>query len=330
MGVTGTRLEAIRSRENLPDTDGFGSLVDAAEQAMDLTDPGLRPRNEADEAGGLLRFSGDIPTILVPDLHARRDFFFDMLHYRFDGYSTVLEGLDKGTVRVVCVGDAFHSEQRCRFRWLTAFEEFRTGNLDGPALTAEIADSTGLMEMVLECLVSFPERFFFLKGNHENILNTDRNGNHPFRKYADEGEMFYQFFVHRFGSAFTDRYARFEDSLPLCGVGERFMVSHAEPRYFHNESSVINARLDPQTVEDFTWTGNGDSEEGTVERMLDTYLPDVPDALYFGGHRPVAGFYSLRASNRYVQIHDPSSGQIACVPSDRPFDFTTDMRSVNP
>lgn len=330
MGVTGTRLEAIRSRENLPDTDGFSSLVESAEQAMELTDPGLRPRNTAGDAGGLLCFSGDIPTILVPDLHARRDFFFNMLLFRFSGDSTVLECLEQGSVRVVCVGDAFHSEQRYRFRWLTAFEEFRTGNLDGPSLTAEIADSMGLMEMIMECIAAFPERFFFLKGNHENILNTDKNGNHPFRKYADEGEMFYQFFLHRFGKMFTRRYARFEEALPLCGVGERFMVSHAEPRSFHNADSIINARLDPQTVEDFTWTGNGDSEEGTVESMLDAFLPHVPDALYFGGHRPVDASYSLRASNRYVQIHDPSSGQIACVPSDRPFDFTTDMRSVNP
>ena len=170
----------------------------------------------------------------------------------------------------------------------------------------------------------------FLKGNHENIVDTDKNGNHPFRKYADEGEMFYQYFTHRFGEEFTTRYARFEESLPLCAVGKRFMVSHAEPRCFHDAESIINARRNSRIVEDFTWTGNGDSEEGTVERMLDTYLPDVPDALYFGGHRPVAQTYSLRASNRYVQIHDPASSQIAFVSPDRPFDFNTDMRSVEP
>lgn len=330
MGVTGTRLESICLRENLPDTDGFGALVEAAVTAMEQTDSCVRPRDTTGRAGGLLYLTESIPTILVPDLHARRDFFFNMLQHRFSGETTVLEGLGKGTVRVVCVGDAFHSEQRCRFRWITAYEEYRTGNLDGPSLTAEIADSMSLMEMIMECIVAFPGYFFFLKGNHENILNTDKNGNHPFRKYADEGEMFYQFFLHRFGESFTTRYAQFEEMFPLCGVGERFMVSHAEPRRFYDSSSVINARLDPQTVEDFTWTGNGDSEEGTVENMLEAYLPGVPDALYFGGHRPVADTYSLRASNRYVQIHDPASSQIAFVPPDRPFDFSIDMRSVEP
>ncbi len=330
MGVTGTRLESICLRESLPDTDGFGALVGTAQTAMEQTDQRVRPRDTAGNAGGLLYLTESIPTILVPDLHARRDFFFNMLQYRFSGSTTVLEGLEKGTVRVICVGDAFHSEQQCRFRWLTAYEEYRTGNLDGPSLTAEIADSMGLMEMIMECIGAFSDRFFFLKGNHENILNSENNGNHPFRKYADEGEMFYQFFTHRFGEVFTTRYARFEESLPLCAVGERFMVSHAEPRCFHDAASIINARRNPGTVEDFTWTGNGDSEEGTVERMLDTYLPDVPDALYFGGHRPVAQTYSLRASNRYVQIHDPASSQIAFVSPDRPFDFNTDMRSVEP
>lgn len=142
--------------------------------------------------------------------------------------------------------------------------------------------------------------------------------------------MFYRFFLSRFGKAFTTRYARFENTFPLCVVGDRYMVSHAEPGRFYDEPSIINARLDPRLIRDFTWTGNGDSEEGTVEQMLAVFLPDVPDALYFGGHRPVANSYALRASGRYVQIHDPYSGQVAFVPPDRPFDFTIDMRSVEP
>ena len=330
MGIPVKHLETICFREELPDKKRFDALVEAARTAMEATDPLVRPRDRKGFAGGFVRLSGPVPTIIVPDLHARREFLLNVVRYRYSGETTVLEGLATGAVRVVCVGDAFHSEQRCRFRWLAAYEEYRAGILDGPSLTAEVADSMGLMEMIMECIFAFPENFFFLKGNHENILNTDKNGNHPFRKYAEEGEMFYRFFLSRFGKAFTTRYARFENTFPLCVVGDRYMVSHAEPGRFYDEPSIINARLDPRLIRDFTWTGNGDSEEGTVEQMLAVFLPDVPDALYFGGHRPVAHSYALRASGRYVQIHDPYSGQVVFVPPDRPFDFTIDMRSVEP
>ncbi len=330
MRIPAKHLETICFREGLPDKKSFDVLVSAARTAMEETDPRIRPRDRRGVAGGLVCLPGPVPTIIIPDLHARRECLLNVLQFRFPGETTVLESLDAGTVRVVCVGDAFHSEQRCRFRWLAAYEEYSTGNLEGPSLTAEVADSMGLMEMIMECIVSFPENFFFLKGNHENILNTDAHGNHPFMKYAEEGEMFYRFFVDRFGKAFTNRYARLEQTFPLCVVGDRFMVSHAEPARFYEENSIVNARFDPQLIRDFTWTGNGDSEEGTVENMLDAYLPDVPDALYFGGHRPVADLYALRASGRYVQIHDPASCQVALVPPDRPFDFNTDMRSVAP
>lgn len=330
MAIHPDLLEAICSRESLPDAERFASLVESARVAMEETAPEIRPRDPAGQAGGLIRLTGGLPTILVPDLHARRGFFRRVLEYPvFDG-QTVLEALSAGTVRVVCVGDAFHSEYQFRFRWLMAHEEYLSGMLDGPSLTAEIADSMGLMEMILECISAYPEHFFFLKGNHENILNTEANGNHPFRKYADEGEMFYDFFVSRFGIDFTSAYARLEETFPLCVVAERFMVSHAEPRRYYDTESIINARLDPEVVEGLTWTGNGESEEGTVERMVGAFLPDAPDALYFGGHRPVQNTYALRASDRFVQIHNPSSEQIAFISPERAFNFITDIRSVEP
>ena len=323
-----SRLNTIRLRETPPEADEYLELVDTAIKTMENVDPLLRPRDSSGNAGGLLWLTGGIPTVIIPDLHARRTFFYDILHYRYRGQTTILDALAEGSIRVVCVGDGFHSERHAMFRWLTAYEEVKSNLLDGPALTAEIAESMGLMEMVMECIVAFPNNFFFLKGNHENILNNNENGNHPFRKYADEGEMFYTFFMKRFGVDFTTQYALFEQTLPLFAVGERFIVSHAEPRRFYDEEDIIDARHRPQVIEELTWTENGGSEEGTVERMLSAFLPNVADSLYFGGHRPVADMYALRASDRYVQIHDPVSGTFALVPSDRPFDFEHDFRSV--
>lgn len=94
MGVTGTRLESICLRENLPDTDGFGALVEAAVTAMEQTDSCVRPRDTTGRAGGLLYLTESIPTILVPDLHARRDFFFNCYSIDFPvkrPFSKVLE-----------------------------------------------------------------------------------------------------------------------------------------------------------------------------------------------------------------------------------------------
>ncbi len=51
----------------------------------------------------------DVPTIVISDIHARRDFLVNVLKYQIDGES-VHAKLKRGEINIVCVGDGMHSE----------------------------------------------------------------------------------------------------------------------------------------------------------------------------------------------------------------------------
>ncbi|MBO7174691.1 MAG: hypothetical protein J6V57_02965, partial [Spirochaetaceae bacterium] len=140
-----------------------------------------------------------VPTMIVPDLHGRGDFFQQILEFEpnlFEYFPqrveskklSVLELLKAGAINLVCVGDGLHSEIH-QERWLLALEEYEAGNLLGEALTEEMTEGLGLMTLVMRCKLAFPRHFHFLKGNHENILNRWEGGDRPFKKFAKEGEM---------------------------------------------------------------------------------------------------------------------------------------------
>ena len=287
--------------------------------------------------GGLLDFCTGkkiIPTIIVPDLHARPDFFSNILSFKpkipntsAEGCTSVLNLMQKGEVRLVCVGDGLHSELR-KDRWLKAFDEFEKGVFTGKAIVQEMEEGLSLMEMVMRCKCDFPEFFHFLKGNHENILNTTRHGNHPFRKFAQEGEMVKLFMSEYYGDDVLHLYACMEDSLPLCALCPNCIVSHAEPIEFYSREQLIEGLTDDSLIEGLTWTGNDESTEGCVQKMLEELLPDYPEAVYFGGHRPVKERYATRQKGKFIQIHNPRQQNVAVVNPFYPFDAETDIIAV--
>jgi len=133
-----------------------------------------------------------------------------------------------------------------------------------------------------------------------------------------------------YGEELLASYASFEKRLPLLAVGRNFLISHAEPEFFFSREEVIEYRMNPEVVEGLTWTPNDGAEEGSVERMLDHYLPpgQAGSSFYFGGHRPVAGLYNRRAGGRYVQVHNPGKFIIACLPAEGDIDLDRDVREI--
>ncbi|ULQ59533.1 metallophosphoesterase [Brucepastera parasyntrophica] len=330
MDTVRQQISSIYSRSAIPDGTQYMDLAGKTAEILRSEDERLRPQDRGGESGGLLLLGAiisDIPTIIVPDLHARMEFITALLDYCPEEES-VLSSLSGNSIRIVFLGDGFHSERRGIKRWNRAYREFLAGNILSPGMHDEMRESLGLMEMVMVLKCSFPQQVHFLKGNHENIKNEEGGGNHPFYKFADEGEMVRDYILEQYGPEFLDTYSMFEKALPLCAIGERFMASHAEPRFFYDEKKLVNCRFFPEVVEGLTWTGNDEAEPGSVQRMLEYYLPGVADSLYFGGHRTVDACYALRAEDRFVQIHDPNAYRIAIVPSDRSFDLKTDIRSV--
>jgi len=291
-------------------------------------EPTLRPVDRQGLSGGLLQLDPALPTLIVPDLHARMDFFVSIFEYTVLENLTIGQALNDGSIQLLCLGDGFHAEKRAYDRWQAALKEFIGGFKKHKAMDAEMRESLGLMEMVMQAKLAWPNHFHFIKGNHENILNENADGNYAFRKFAFEGDMVRDWVSRFYGDEFLYRYADFEKSLPLFVVGGRFLASHAEPARFHERDELINFRDHPDLVSDLIWTDNDAAEEDSVERMLAHYLKDHGDAVYFGGHRTISGRYRLRAGGRFIQIHNPDRFNAAWVMADRPFDPDSDIGEI--
>jgi hypothetical protein len=321
-------LKNIAARRNLPEAKTYLKLVNKTIDVLQHEAPEIRPQDSSGLSGGLLVFTENIPTVIVPDLHGRTDFFLSILEYPLSQGKMLLESLAEGSARLLCLGDAFHAEKRAKARWKRAHKFFLQGDSTSPAMMQEMAENFSLMEMIMMCKCAFPKYMHFLKGNHENILNEEGEGNHPFYKYAEEGEMVLDFVLRRYGKPFLQTYARLEKSFPLCAFGERFIASHAEPERFYSKEELINTRIFPDVILGLTWTNNGAASKHSVAQMLAAYLPSVPDAMYFGGHRHVEGQFALRAENRFIQIHNADRQNVAIVPADRRFNPETDIKQI--
>jgi len=258
------------------------------------------------------------------------DFLESVLAFRPEDDRPVLDRLAEGSIQVVCVGDGFHAEGRALQRWRSALEEFKHGYRRHEAMDAEMRESLGLMEMVMELKAAFPDGFHFLKGNHENITNEQGEGNYPFLKFANEGLMVLVYMREFYGEEVLEAHARFEKSLPLLAVGRNFLVSHAEPAGFFSTEELLEYRLLPEVVYGLTWTDNGEADDDSVGEMLLHYLGEerAAGAYYFGGHRPVRGRFALRAEGRYVQIHNPEGFIAALLPAQGEIDLERDIREI--
>jgi len=321
------RMIEIFKRKDPPPSSEYLNVLDKVNNVLNSESREIRPYSKNGYPGGLIRLKKDIPTIIVPDLHARIDFFMNIMFSNGINSSNVVDKMRDGKIQVVCVGDGFHAEIRAANRWKMAFEEYKSSYKRHRNMDEEMRESLGVMEMVMEVKSAFPDYFHFLKGNHENIANERGGGNFPFRKFAYEGPMVLEYINKFYGNEFLSRYYTFEKNLPLFVVGRNFLISHAEPVSFFNEEEIIEYRDNPDLIAGLTWTDNNASEDGSVRRMLEYYLKDIDidKTYYFGGHRPVAQLYNTRAGGRYVQIHNPGLFIIALIRTDRDINLNTDI-----
>ena len=317
----------IARRTDLPEGEAYLSLLGELSSILTNENPEYRPRDEKNRPGGLIRLRR-LPTLIIPDLHGRREFLLRVLGFippDSPGGATVYEQLNAGDIQVVCVGDGFHAEARAADRWQKAFREFTGKYARHTAMDEEMTESLGLMEMVMRLKLAFPGFFHFLKGNHENISNEEGRGNHPFRKFSFEGEMVKDWVLKFYGRDFLETYAEFEHELPLLAADGNFMVSHAEPERFFTREEIIRYREYDDVVLGLTWTPDDGAGEGSVVQMIRAYCSEPEHAVYFGGHRPVRGLYNLRAENRYIQLHNPDAMIISLVDPEKIFDPERDI-----
>ena len=300
------RITAIADRKDIPHSRELEASLERVLHILNTESPDIRPPGRDCVPGGLV-FLRPLPTIIVPDLHARIGYLKALLTWSPPGRkNTVYQGLAMGELQVICVGDGSHSEARGIRRWQTALEEFYMDFSEHIAMDEEMRESLGVMMMVMELKTAFPRYFHFLKGNHENVANEYSFDNRPFCKFVCEGAMVTAWFHKFMGEETIRKYYEFEKKLPIFAVGNLFCVTHAEPRKHYKQKELIEAMHQREIIYDLTWTANGEAEENSVSRYLEEYFPGEPRARIFGGHRPVTGLFNTRAGGKYLQIHNPN------------------------
>ena len=327
------RLVSYRNADSLPTEEAFSVVVNDVISVLESEDSSYRPSDDEEMPGGLLDFKdSDIPVILVPDLHARPDFLLHLLKNGFgeDG-ETVLSALAKGHVMIVCVGDGVHTEQMGDDfeRWKESYGVWLEGTIDSPSMRKEMQLGISTMLAVMELKIAFPRNFHFLKGNHENVLNMEGDGDHGFRKFALEGQMVREFIETVYSDAMLHLIHCFELRLPIVALFKNFGVSHAEPARVYSREQIINYHDDDELILAFTWTGNGEAEEDSVSGIYKALIDSEPDrVLWFGGHRPVPERYLLRQDGHYVQFHNPYAMNVVVLCPGDDFDLEAGIVSV--
>lgn len=285
----------------------FEARLEEALAALDGQEPSRRPRNPEGFPGGLVFLDPELPTLVLPDLHTRRELLWGFLDRPSPASARrFLDALAAGELQMVCIGDALHSEgSGAPLRWRTAWGEYLRDYDPSPVMDREMNRALALLEMIFLLQAAFPENFFFLKGNHENIACEEGRGNHPFGKYAAEGEMVLGWLERRWGLEVLRRHYRWEHSLPFMVQGPWFLVSHSEPRRAYTPEELIDVHRRPEIAEGLTWTRRGQGEINAAARTLSCFLPpwSHPRALYWAGHTIVEDIVHFE-EEQLVLFHD--------------------------
>ena len=324
------RLLFLRDEMELPSESELNSLADTTISTLEAEV--CRPKAKNGKVGGLLDFTAQKkPVILVPDLHARVDFLINLLQWKPLG-TTVLESLKKSKILVLCVGDYVHSETNdfAYKRWLNAFAYWQRGEINSRPMRQEMHDSLATLMSVMELKNAFPESFFLLKGNHENIQNKEGGGDHSFMKFVMEGSMVLNFMQEVFSDASLHLISCFEKTLPIVANFSDFCVSHAEPAICHTIEEIVNYHEDDETILDFTWTANGEALEGSVAQQFlllhSTERRKKP--LWFSGHRPVPEKFLTRQGGALIQFHNPEKMNVVFLQPNKLFSPEQDILSI--
>lgn len=320
-------ITVFRKRNNPPGQE-YLKVIKEANSALSSENHEIRPYDSNSLPGGIINLKKNIPTIIVPDLHARVKFLVNLLSFTDTAGISILQKLAFNQIQIVCIGDGFHSEHGTRERWKASYLEFTSGYHTTRHMDREMGNSMRLMEIVMILKSAYPDNFHFLKGNHENICNESENGNHAFRKFAWESLMVYEYMKKFYDSKMLDEFYKLEKNLPLFAVGRNFLISHAEPKKFYGTASLTDYRQHPEIVEGLTWTADDDAQKSSVDRMLKHYLASTSTKekkYYFGGHRSIKKIYNQRAGGKFVQIHNPAKYIIAFIDPEKEIDLDQDI-----
>lgn len=311
-GLQLSDLSALAQKQQLESKESYLSSMRAAQAQLD-------------KESGIVDLPKGVPSLVLSDLHARRDFLMKALEHEIDGVK-VFDLLKQGKINLVCVGDGMHAEGRAAERWRQAERDMLEGK-PSAAMHQEMVEGFGTMKMVMELKAEFPDHFHFLRGNHDEIKGS-------FAKYArslGESAMVQSWVKENLGQDFLDHYAQFEETMPLVVRGQGFVASHAAPGGTLQREAV--QQRDPKAFAQLSWTENRnwDDRDGNVQARFQQNLKEVggEGGRWLVGHRPVEeGHFRSQFQGQLVQINAPNDFVAALVPADGKFQPERDVISL--
>ena len=230
---------ALRRRERLlrnldKVVEAFGGPIQAlsAEAALEtirqvnrllLGDP-YRSLDSSGNPGALLELPGDVTPILVGDLHGQVDNLLTILCS--NGF---LEALEAGRAALIILGDAVHSEQ-----------DDQLESMDSSVL---------MMDLIQRLKLRFPERFFFIIGNHDSFLSEVMKGGIP------QSLIWGDALTRLRGREYKQAMERFYQLSPLVALSLDFVACHAAPpRVRITRDQLVNLRQHPELAHQMTFS----------------------------------------------------------------------------
>ena len=157
-----------------------------------------RPRDCDEQPGGLVDLPASLPAIIVGDLHAQVDNLLRILSA--DGF---LSALSTAQACLVLLGDTVHPD--------------RERDL------AQMDSSLLMLDLVFRLKIAFPDRVFYLRGNHESFEAHVGKGGVP------QGTLLRRRARELRGPAYEAALTAFFERLPYVARSRSFIACHGGP-----------------------------------------------------------------------------------------------------
>lgn len=238
----------------------------------------MRPKTGQGKPGALLELPARLVPTIVADLHTRIDNLLNVL-----SRSNLLTGLKRGDACLVIIGDAVHSEQK--------------GQLE------DMQGSMLIMDLILRLKLLFPERVFYLRGNHDSFSDTISKAGVP------QGVLWLKALRKARGKAYAKAMERFYRRLPLVMSSPRFISCHAGPPTSRcSREQLIDAYSDSKLVKQLLNNrlqrpGRPEGYTGGDIKRLRKCLQAEANVPVIVGHTPLDSEDTLWSNPRGIKNH---------------------------
>lgn len=157
-----------------------------------------RKNNDNGNPGSVVEIPMGVQPILIGDLHGKVNNLLAVL-----SQNSFLKALKNGTACLIFLGDAIHSEE--------------------PGEMEDMESSILIMDLIFKLMLRFPERVFYLLGNHDSFSE------HIGKQGVPQGFLWEKALLKSRGKAYRNEMRRFYDQQPILAFSKHFVACHAAP-----------------------------------------------------------------------------------------------------